>query len=110
MFVCLTVMQSFQMEQLIVVFTNKRHIGLTVIPYFASFHENQPISLHEHATPQHLEEQPGRFSIQEEAVIRLLAKISEQNLFRKYGREGTLKERSEERRVGKECREWGVRR
>ena len=80
------------MEQLIVVFTNKRHLGLTVIPYFASFHENQPISLHEHATPQHITDQPKRFSIQEEAVILLLAKISEQNLFRKYGREGTLKE------------------
>ncbi|WP_026475590.1 DEAD/DEAH box helicase [Alkaliflexus imshenetskii] len=80
------------MEQLIIVFTEKRHIGLTAIPYHASFEENQPITLHEHATLNHLSEQSGRYSDDEKSIVTLLSKISDQSLFKKYAREGTLKQ------------------
>ncbi len=79
------------MEQLIVVFTSKRNIGLTVIPYFATFIENQPITLHEHATPEHIKAEPERFSEQQKEMILLLTKISEHNLHRRYGKKESLK-------------------
>jgi SNF2 family DNA or RNA helicase len=79
------------MEQLIVVFTSKRNIGLTVIPYFASFNENQPITLHEHATPDHIKANPERFSEQQKEMILLLTKISEHNLHRRYAKKDSIK-------------------
>ncbi|GAO28736.1 DEAD/DEAH box helicase [Geofilum rubicundum] len=79
------------MEQLIAVFTSKRNIGLTAIPYFATFNENQPITLHEHATPEHIRAEPERFSDQQKEMILLLTKISEHNLHRRYGKKESLK-------------------
>jgi len=79
------------MEQLIVVFTYKLNIGLTAIPYLATFTENQPITLHEHATPEHIKIAPNRFSEQEKEIILLLTKISEHNLHRRYEKKESLK-------------------
>lgn len=78
------------MEQLIVVFTERRNIGLVAIPYIATINEEQPITLHEHATLLHLKSE-NKFSEEEKAIIELLHKISDQYLFKKYAREGTLK-------------------
>lgn len=79
------------MEQLIVVFTERRNIGLVAIPYLATLFEEQPIELHEHATLQHLKSDDKQFSGDEKAIIELLHKTSDAYLFKKYAREGTLK-------------------
>ncbi len=79
------------MEQLIVVFTERRDIGLVAIPYLATINEEQPITLHEHATLLHLQDEGKRFTEDEKAIIELLNKISDHYLFKKYAREGTLK-------------------
>jgi hypothetical protein len=50
------------MEQLIVVFLERRNIGITAIPYFADIQDNKPIRLLEHATLEHLKNEPLRFS------------------------------------------------
>lgn len=80
------------MEQLIIVFTFKRNIGFTAIPYHATFNDNQPITLHEHVTLAHVNEQPAQFTENEKNIITVLSKISEQGLFKRYSREGTLKQ------------------
>jgi superfamily II DNA or RNA helicase len=80
------------MEQLIVVFTVKRNIGLTAIPYSASFEENQPITLHEHVTVSHLTQNLAKYNEDQKELIKILSGISEQSLFKKFAKEGTLKE------------------
>ncbi|HBG88208.1 MAG TPA: SNF family helicase [Marinilabiliaceae bacterium] len=80
------------MEQLIVVFTPKRNIGITAIPYLAKFNANQPIELVEHATPEHIKKKAEYFTQEEKELINLLTRISDQQLHRKYSREGTLKQ------------------
>lgn len=79
------------MEQLIVVFTERRNIGMVAIPYMATINEEEPITLHEHATILHIKNNSNNFTDDEKAIIELLHKISDQYLFKKYSREGTLK-------------------
>jgi SNF2 family DNA or RNA helicase len=80
------------MEQIIVVFTKRRSIGLTAIPYFASFEDNHPITLHEHVTETHLKDNATLLSEDQKNVVSLLTKISDQRLFKKYSRGGSVKE------------------
>ena len=80
------------MEQLIVVFTERINIGITAIPYFAVVYKEKPIKLLEHATVQHLKNEPHRFSKDEKTLIELLNKISDRYLYKKYAKEGTQKE------------------
>ncbi|ASB50691.1 DEAD/DEAH box helicase [Alkalitalea saponilacus] len=80
------------MEQLIVVFTEKRNIGLTAIPYIATLNNNEPITLHEHATMLHVEESSDKFSSQEKEIISLLSKISDQALRKKFSPQQNLKD------------------
>ncbi len=79
------------MERLIVVFTERRNLGIVAIPYLATIHNVNPIELHEHATLQHLKDENARFSSEETEIIEILHKVSDQYLFKKYAREGTLK-------------------
>lgn len=82
------------MEQFIVVFTNKRNIGLTAIPYHAGYSENNPISLIEHVTPGHISKNESRYNDAEKEIVMLLSRISEHALFKKFGGKqiSTLKE------------------
>lgn len=79
------------MEQLIVVFAQKRNIGLTAIPYLAVIGDNKPIELLEHATPEHIRKDERRFTNDEKELINILSQISDQQLYRKFGREDSLR-------------------
>ncbi|MCL2072786.1 MAG: DEAD/DEAH box helicase [Marinilabiliaceae bacterium] len=80
------------MEKLIVVFVERRNIGITAIPYFAHIIEDKPIELLEHATVQHLKNEPSTFTEDEKSIIEILHRISDNYIFKKYSKEGTLKE------------------
>ncbi|MFW6043668.1 MAG: DEAD/DEAH box helicase [Marinilabiliaceae bacterium] len=80
------------MDRFIVVFTSRLNIGLTAIPYHAAFHENSPIELLEHVTPEHLSQHPDNYSEEEKQVVKLLHTISEKELHKKFSREKTLRE------------------
>ncbi|MFO8000365.1 MAG: SNF2-related protein [Marinilabilia sp.] len=79
------------MDAFIVVFTYRLNIGLTAIPYHAAFHENSPIELLEHVTPDHLAAHPENYSEDESKIVKLLHTISDKELFKKFSRESNLR-------------------
>ena len=79
------------MDQIITVFTERRNLGITVIPYFAVSNNNETFKLLERVTIEHIKNDTQLFSDDEKELIETLHKISDRYLFKKYAKEGTLK-------------------
>jgi SNF2 family DNA or RNA helicase len=80
------------MHSFIVVFTNRLNIGLAAIPYHAVFHQNSPIELLEHVTPEHIRENPQTYTEDQKKIIELLHSISDKELFKRFSRESNLRD------------------
>jgi SNF2 family DNA or RNA helicase len=80
------------MDSFIVVFTNRLNIGLTAIPYHATFQSNSPIELLEHVTPGHIKNNPASYNEGEKQIVNLLHTISDKELFKLFGRENNLRD------------------
>jgi SNF2 family DNA or RNA helicase len=80
------------MNKLIVVFSKRRRIGLTAIPYNASIQAQNPIVLHEQVTQADVKKAPDQYSESEKEVVNLLSKISDQALFKKFSHAKSVKE------------------
>ncbi|WP_430817927.1 SNF2-related protein [Carboxylicivirga sp. N1E11] len=79
------------MEQLIVIISEKRNLGMTLIPFFAEASENSILQLVEPATEDHIEKDRFSFSPAQEEIVKLLSAISEQSLFKRFSRQKNLK-------------------
>ncbi len=80
------------MNKLIVVFSKRRHTGLTAIPYYAKIQAQNPIVLHEQVTPADVKKAPDQYSESEKEVVNLLSKISDQALFKKFSHAKSVKD------------------
>ncbi|PRZ01048.1 helicase-like protein [Marinilabilia salmonicolor] len=79
------------MDSFIVVFTNRLNIGLAATAYHAKFHENSPIELLEHVTPEHIQKNGSAYNDDEKEIVALLNTISDKELFKKFSREDSLR-------------------
>lgn len=79
------------MEQLIVVIVEKRHLGLTLIPYWAEMEETPHVQMKEPVIPEHLHEKSPALPKSQQEIVRILWEINEQSLFKRFSRQKTLK-------------------
>ncbi|MCU4175360.1 SNF2-related protein [Carboxylicivirga sp. N1Y90] len=79
------------MEQFIAVITEKRNIGLTLIPYYVENGEENYLALSEQATEEHLKQNRYPFSKAQAEVVKLLSSINEQNLYKRFSKQKNLK-------------------
>nr|WP_321410485.1 DEAD/DEAH box helicase [uncultured Carboxylicivirga sp.] len=79
------------MEQLVAVITEKRNIGLTLIPFFVEIEDDNYLSLIEPATTEHLTENRFPFSASQKEIVKLLNTINEQNIFKRFSKQKTQK-------------------
>ncbi len=79
--------------QLILVFTERRKLGLTVIPYLASEMLDEPkIELHEQLTTERIATSGLNLNESEKQLIRALEEISDQRLHKKFSKEKNVKQ------------------
>jgi superfamily II DNA or RNA helicase len=79
--------------QLIVVFTERRRLGLTAKPYMAFKDGTDPkINLVEQITPVRAKNYGDKISEPQLQIIKVLDEISDQRLHKKYSRAATVKE------------------
>ena len=79
------------MEQLVTIISEKRNIGFTVIPFYATSNENEVLTLVEQATMEHLNTDRFAFRPEEIEVVKLLNAINEQSLFKRFSKQKNLK-------------------
>jgi len=79
------------MEQLVAVITEKRNIGLTLIPFYVDVEGDNYLALVEQATAEHIANKRYPFSPSEKEMVKLLNTINEQNLFKRFSKQKTLK-------------------
>lgn len=79
------------MEQFITVISEKRHIGFTLIPFYAEQNENGTLKLIEQATNEHIEEKRFDFTAAQIEIVKLLNTINEQSLFKRFSKQKNLK-------------------
>ncbi|MCU4164625.1 DEAD/DEAH box helicase [Carboxylicivirga caseinilyticus] len=79
------------MEQLVAVITEKRNIGLTLIPFFVEMEDDNYLSLIEQATSEHLTENRFPFSASQKETVKLLNTINEQHIFKRFSKQKTQK-------------------
>ncbi len=79
------------MEQFIIVISEKRSIGFTLIPFYAQQNESGAIQLIEQATPEHINEERFDFTPAQKEVLKLLVSINEQSLFKRFSKQKNLK-------------------
>ena len=79
------------MEKLVTVISEKRSIGVTLIPFYATIDENEVVSLVEQATIGHIKEKRFDFNPAEIEVVKLLNSINEQSLFKRFSKQKNLK-------------------
>ncbi len=79
------------MEQLITIISEKRSIGYTLIPFYATSDQNEVLSLVEQASVEHITSNRFEFSPKEIEVVRLLNSINEQSLFKRFSKQKNLK-------------------
>ena len=80
------------MDSFIVVFTNRLNIGLAATAYHAVFHQNSPIELLEHVTPEHIRKNESAYSEDQKEIVELLHTISDKELFKRFSRDNNLRE------------------
>ncbi len=79
------------MEQFVAVITEKRNIGLTLIPYFAESGQENYLGLNEQVTIDHFKSNQFQFTEAQKEVVKLLSEVNEQNLFKQFSKQKTLK-------------------
>ena len=79
------------MEQLVAVITEKRNIGLTLIPFYVDVEDDNYLTLVEQATNEHIANKRYSFSPSEKEMVKLLNTINEQNLFKRFSKQKNLK-------------------
>ncbi len=79
------------MEQLITIISEKRSIGYTLIPFYATSDQNEVLSLVEQASVEHITSNRFEFSPEEIEVVKLLNSINEQSLFKRFSKQKNLK-------------------
>nr|WP_321452040.1 DEAD/DEAH box helicase [uncultured Carboxylicivirga sp.] len=79
------------MEQLIAVITEKRNIGLTLIPFYVETEDNNYLSLVEQATTEHITDNRYPFSSSQKEMVKLLSAINEHNIFKRFSKQKTQK-------------------
>ncbi|MBI9060810.1 MAG: DEAD/DEAH box helicase [Marinilabiliaceae bacterium] len=79
------------MEQLIVVIVEKRHLGLTLIPYWAEMDETPQVQIKDPVLPEHLKENTLTLPKAQQEIVTILWEINEQSLFKRFSRQKTLK-------------------
>jgi SNF2 family DNA or RNA helicase len=79
--------------QLVVIFTERRRLGLTAKPYMAYNDEADPkINLVEQVTPARAKTYSNEFTETQLQMIKVLDEISDQRLHKKYSKAATVKE------------------
>ncbi|MBR8534505.1 DEAD/DEAH box helicase [Carboxylicivirga sediminis] len=79
------------MEQFITVISEKRNIGFTLIPFYATLNESGTLKLIEQATKEHIQDERFDFTPAQKEVVKLLVSINEQNLFKRFSKQKNLK-------------------
>lgn len=79
------------MPELIVVFTKRLHIGLTAIAYHADLSREESIELQEQVHAAQLKDRYQHYSEPQKEVVRLLDRITDQSLFKKFSRQENIK-------------------
>lgn len=79
------------MEQLIVVIIEKRHLGLTLIPYWAEMEETPQVQVKDPVLPEHLKDNAQTLPKSQQEIVKILWEINEQSLFKRFSRQKTLK-------------------
>jgi superfamily II DNA or RNA helicase len=81
------------MEEFIVVFTERRLLGMTAIAYVSSKKSTEGfITLHEQLTPERIKNQSISITPDQQKIVEILDEISDKKLHRKFSREKNTKQ------------------
>lgn len=79
------------MEQLVVVITDKRNIGISLIPFFVEMEGDNYLNMVEPASAEHFNTNRFSFTPTQKEIIKILDSINEQNLFKRFSKQKNLK-------------------